>query len=90
MDATRRGHNPVNIVGKIPMLFICAFWCVPLELSPEKDRSRQKQDSCSDAASLFFLLALVSIGNQTNMTKELRYQDTKFHKISSLADHLYQ
>lgn len=88
MDVTRRSHDPVDIMGKIPFLFICAFWCAPLELSPEKDRSPKKQDLCSDAVSLFFLVALVSIGNQTNMTKGLRYQDTKFHKISSQADHL--
>lgn len=88
MDVTRRSHDPVDIVGKIPFLFICAFWCALLELSPEKDRSPKKQDSCSDAVSLFFLVALVSIGNQTNVTKGLRYQDTKFHKISSQADHL--
>lgn len=63
----------VTHMGKIPFHFICAFWCVLLELSLEKDRNPKTQGLCSDAIALFFLEALVSIGDQTNMTKGLRY-----------------
>lgn len=72
MDVTQ-SHDPVDIMGKIPFHFICAFWYALLELSPDKDRSLKTRDVCTDALGLFFLVALVSIGNQTHMTKRLRY-----------------
>lgn len=74
MDMTQGSHDPVDIMGKIASHFIDAFWCAILEVGPEKDWTPRKQGLCGYAVSL------VPVGNETNVTKGLRYQDAKFRK----------
>lgn len=80
MDMTQGSHDPIDVMGKIPFHFIHVFWCALPELNPEKGWTHKKQDLCGHAVSPSSPVALVPIGNETNMTKGLECQVTKFHK----------